>query len=139
MYFFETTSGKLLSSVDESEEVYKKAFEEEQLAVDSFHFNRKLKLEAAIREKALGEGLASPVNCVFAQGGRFAVYGCMMGVKIVNVGLGETFHVVPLGRVSAATGRGGEQRAVPERESLPGHQQGVAAGGSAERLRRRCG
>lgn len=138
MYFFETTSGKLLSSVDESEEVYKKAFEEEQLAVDSFHFNRKLKMEASIREKALGEGLESPINCVFAQGGRFAAYGCMMGVKIVNVGLCETFHVVPHRRVSVASGRSGEQRAVPERESLPGHQQSVAAGESAEGLRRRC-
>lgn len=131
MYFFETASGKLLSSVDESEEVYKKAFEEEQLAVDTFHFNRKLKMEASIREKALGEGLESPINCVFAQGGRFAAYGCMMGVKIVNVGSRETFHVVPHGRVSAASGRSGEQRAFPQRESVPGNQQGVSAGGAA--------
>ena len=131
MYFFETASGKLLISVDESEEVYKKAFEEEQLAVDTFHFNRKLKMEASIREKALGEGLESPINCVFAQGGRFAAYGCMMGVKIVNVGSRETFHVVPHGRVSAASGRSGAQRACPQREAVPGNQQGVSAGGAA--------
>ena len=118
--------------MDESEEVYKKAFEAEQLAVDTFHFNRKLKMEASIREKALGEGLESPINCVFAQGGRFAVYGCMMGVKIVNVSLEETFHVVPHWRMSAASRRSGEQRAFPQRESLPGHQQGVSAGGTAD-------
>lgn len=85
MYVFDSASGKLVQCLDESEEVYKKQFAEEQLAIDSFHFNRKLKMETLVREKALGEGLESPINCVFDQAERFILYSCMIGLKIVNV------------------------------------------------------
>ena len=85
MYLFNTASGKLIQCLDESEDVYKNQFAEEQLPIDSFHFNRKLKMEASVREKALGEGLDSPINCVFDQAERFIMYSCMIGLKIVNV------------------------------------------------------
>ena len=85
MRLFNTASGALIQCLDESEEVYKKQFAEELLTIDSFHFNRKLKMESSVREKALGEGLDSVINCVFDQGERFVMYASMLGVKIVNV------------------------------------------------------
>lgn len=86
MYIVNALTGKLHHTVDESEDSYKQQFANEELTTDTFHFNKKLKTEAMIRQQAEEEGgLESPINCVFDQAERFVMYGCMMGVKIVNV------------------------------------------------------
>ena len=85
MYILNALTGKLLHTLDESEEFYKQQFANDELSIDTFHFNKKLKTEESIRQQALDEGLDSPVNCVFDKTEKFVVYGSMIGLKIVDV------------------------------------------------------
>lgn len=57
----------------------------EELAIDSFHFNKKLKMEQTIHERVEAGELVSPINCVFDDTETFVLYGCMLGVKVMNV------------------------------------------------------
>ena len=66
---------------------YKEALERNELAVDTFHFNKKMKTELLIQEKAKNEGLDSPINCVFDRSDKFVVFGSFVGIKIVEVGV----------------------------------------------------
>ena len=85
MYIFGVTTGKLLQTIDESDAAYESLFAQNGLLIDAFHFAKRLKLEATLREKvptsgipktqATSEGLQSPINCVFDRSERFAVYG----------------------------------------------------------------
>lgn len=79
------TTGKLQQSFDESEEVYKGLMEKEELGLDPFHFNKKLKLESILHSRVESGELYSPVNCVFDETETFVMYGCLIGIKIMNV------------------------------------------------------
>ena len=85
MYIFNALTGKLLHTLDESEEYYKQQFANDELSLDTYHFNKKLKTEESIRQQALEQGLDSPINCVFDKTEKFIVYGSMIGLKIVDV------------------------------------------------------
>ena len=74
---------------DESVELYKEQLEKNELALDVFHFNKKLKTELLIQEKAKNEGLDSPINCVFDQTDRYVLFGSFIGIKIMDVGVWE--------------------------------------------------
>ncbi|KAM7452875.1 hypothetical protein BLSTO_06385 [Blastocystis sp. subtype 1] len=74
-YIFGVSTGKLLRVADESLDQYKEALERNELAVDTFHFNKKMKTELLIQEKAKNEGLDSPINCVFDRSDKFVVFG----------------------------------------------------------------
>ena len=80
------STGKLLRVEDESLDQYKEALEKNELALDTFHFNKKMKTELLIQEKAKNEGLDSPINCVFDRSDKFVVFGSFVGIKIVEVG-----------------------------------------------------
>ena len=79
----------MLRVFDESVELYKEQLEKNELALDVFHFNKKLKTELLIQEKAKNEGLDSPINCVFAQTDRYVLFGSFIGIKIMDVGVWE--------------------------------------------------
>lgn len=137
MYIFGVTTGKLLRTIDESDAAYESLFAAQGLLIDAFHFAKRLKLEATIREKvpisgipevqAATEGLQSPINCVFDRSEHFAVYGSPFGVKTVNVrlwrGVDRDFH----GENRGTAGRSRENRAVPERFAVPGRFARVLA------------
>ena len=57
----------------------------EEIGLDAFHFNRKLKMEESIEEKVEANELNSPINCVFDESETFVLYGCLLGIKIMNV------------------------------------------------------
>ncbi len=86
---FGVSTGKLLRVFDESVELYKEQLEKNELALDVFHFNKKLKTELLIQEKAKNEGLDSPINCVFDQTDRYVLFGSFIGIKIMDVGAWE--------------------------------------------------
>lgn len=86
---FGVSTGKLLRVFDESVELYKEQLEKNELALDVFHFNKKLKTELLIQEKAKNEGLDSPINCVFDQTDRYVLFGSFIGIKIMDVGVWE--------------------------------------------------
>ena len=86
---FGVSTGKLLRVFDESVELYKEQLEKNELALDVFHFNKKLKTELLIQEKAKNEGLDSPINCVFDQTDRYVLFGSFIGIKIMDVGTWE--------------------------------------------------
>ena len=79
----------MLRVFDESVELYKEQLEKNELALDVFHFNKKLKTELLIQEKAKNEGLDSPINCVFDQTDRYVLFGSFIGIKIMDVGTWE--------------------------------------------------
>ena len=79
----------MLRVFDESVELYKEQLEKNELALDVFHFNKKLKTELLIQEKAKNEGLDSPINCVFDQTDRYVLFGSFIGIKIMDVGVWE--------------------------------------------------
>ena len=82
---FGVSTGKLVRVFDESVELYKEQLEKNELALDVFHFNKKLKTELLIQEKAKNEGLDSPINCVFDQTDRYVVFGSFIGIKMMDV------------------------------------------------------
>ena len=86
---FGVSTGKLVRVFDESVELYKEQLEKNELALDVFHFNKKLKTELLIQEKAKNEGLDSPINCVFDQTDRYVLFGSFIGIKIMDVGTWE--------------------------------------------------
>lgn len=86
---FGVSTGKLVRVFDESVELYKEQLEKNELALDVFHFNKKLKTELLIQEKAKNEGLDSPINCVFDQTDRYVLFGSFIGIKIMDVGVWE--------------------------------------------------
>lgn len=86
---FGVSTGKLVRVFDESVELYKEQLERNELALDVFHFNKKLKTELLIQEKAKNEGLDSPINCVFDQTDRYVLFGSFIGIKIMDVGTWE--------------------------------------------------
>ena len=89
----------MLRKLDESLEQYKEALEKNELALDSFHFNKKMKTELLIQEKAKNEGLDSQINCVFDRTDKFVAFGSFVGIKIVEVG------VWACGKSQVATGK----------------------------------
>lgn len=99
------TTGKLLCTLDESLDRYKEALEKNELTLDTFHFNKKLKTELLIQEKAKNEGLDSPINCVFDRMDKFVIFGSFLGIKIVEVGVctcGD--HQVATGKTEVVMG-----------------------------------
>ena len=137
MYIFGVTTGKLLQTIDESDAAYESLFAQNGLLVDAFHFAKRLKLEATIREKvpifgipeiqAISEGLQSPINCVFDRSERFAVYGSPFGVKTVNVRFWRHCEADRHGRNRGNPGRSGENGAISARVSVPGRFARVVA------------
>ena len=61
----------------------------EEIGLDAFHFNRKLKMEEQIEEKIDSNELVSPINCVFDESETFVLYSCLLGIKIMNILTGE--------------------------------------------------
>ena len=57
----------------------------EEIGLDAFHFNRKLKMQETIEEKVQANELNSPINCVLDESETFVLYGCLLGIKIMNV------------------------------------------------------
>lgn len=51
MYIFHVPTGKLLQTIDESDAAYQAIFAQNGLLIDAFHFAKRLKLEATLREK----------------------------------------------------------------------------------------
>ena len=137
MYIFGVTTGKLLQTIDESDAAYESLFAQNGLLIDAFHFAKRLKLEATLREKvptsgipktqATSEGLQSPINCVFDRSERFAVYGSPFGVKTVNVRFWRACEADRHGRNRGDPGRSGENGAVSARVAVPGRFARVVA------------
>lgn len=65
----------------------------EELAIDAFHFNKKLKLEQLVRDSAEKGELKSTINCVFDDSETFVLYPCIMGLKIMHVGMRQSSDV----------------------------------------------
>lgn len=59
--------------------------EKEELGLEPFHFNKKLKLESILHNRVESEELYSPINCAFDETETFVLYGCLLGIKIMNV------------------------------------------------------
>ena len=59
----------------------------EELAIDAFHFNKKLKMEQMVRDSIEKGEFKSSINCVFDESETFVLYPCIMGLKIMHVGM----------------------------------------------------